>query len=74
MGPRILPSSMATAASNAYARNVAALVGVLVRDGVVTIDPADEIQAGVVVTRAGSIVNPSVAAAVGDTMIAGGVR
>jgi len=73
LGAGNLPSSVATAASNAYARNVAALMGVLVRDGVVTIDPADEIQAGVVVTRAGSIVNPSVAAAVGDAMIAGGV-
>jgi len=74
LGAGNLPSGMATAASNAYARNIAALVSALVRDGVVTIDPADEIQAGVVVTHAGSIVQPIVAEALGDALIAGGVR
>jgi NAD(P) transhydrogenase subunit alpha len=74
IGAGNLPSSMATAASNAYARNVAALVTELVRDGVPNIDPADELQAAVLVTQAGSIVNPAVAATVGDTTLAGGVR
>jgi NAD(P) transhydrogenase subunit alpha len=74
IGAGNLPSSMATAASNAYARNVAALVTALVRDGVPNIDPADEIQAAVLVTQAGSIVNPAVAATVGDAILAGGVR
>jgi NAD(P) transhydrogenase subunit alpha len=74
IGAGNLPSAMATAASNAYARNITALVTELVRDGVLVIDLTDEIQAAVVVTHAGSIVNPTVVATVGDSALAGGVR
>lgn len=58
-----LPSRMAPAASTAYARNITALLTQLVRDGELAIDLADDVQAGVVVTHQGSVVNPAVAAA-----------
>ena len=52
VGAPNLPSSMANAASAAYARNITALFLYLVREGEVVIDPSDEIQRGVVVTPA----------------------
>lgn len=61
IGAGNLPSVMATAASAAYARNISALLTLLVRDGALHIDLEDEIQAGVVVAHAGSVVNPAVA-------------
>ncbi len=73
IGAGNLPSNMATAASNAYSRNVTAMVTAMLRDGSLVVDPADEIQAAVLVTHAGSIVNPTVAATTGDTTVAGGV-
>ncbi|GAA2632273.1 NAD(P) transhydrogenase subunit alpha [Streptomyces vastus] len=45
IGAGRLPSAMATAASTAYARNLVALLCHLVRDGELTLDPADEITA-----------------------------
>ncbi|MGW2515537.1 NAD(P) transhydrogenase subunit alpha [Streptomyces sp. NPDC001617] len=45
IGAGRLPSAMATAASTAYARNLAALLRHLVRDGELVLDPADEITA-----------------------------
>ncbi|MGW2638488.1 NAD(P) transhydrogenase subunit alpha [Streptomyces sp. NPDC001348] len=45
IGAGRLPSAMATAASTAYARNLVALLRHLVRDGVLVLDPADEITA-----------------------------
>jgi NAD/NADP transhydrogenase alpha subunit len=47
-----------TAASTAYSHNIVALLAELVRDGALTIDPADEIQAGVVVTHQGTVAPP----------------
>jgi NAD(P) transhydrogenase subunit alpha len=61
IGAGNLPASMATAASTAYARNLNALLAHLIRDGVPHIDPTDEIQAGVVITHQGTVVNPAVA-------------
>jgi NAD(P) transhydrogenase subunit alpha len=78
IGAGNLPSTVAAAASNAYARNITALVIELVRDGVPVIDLDDELQAAVVVTHKGSVVNavvnPQVAALVGDLTLAGGAR
>ncbi|SRR6266566_4270731 len=65
IGAGNLPATMPTAASAAYARNVGALLGHLVRDGALAIDTTDEIQAGVVIAHAGKVVNPAVAAAAG---------
>jgi H+-translocating NAD(P) transhydrogenase subunit alpha len=62
IGAGNLPAQMPTAASTAYSHNVAALLTELVRDGALTIDPADEIQAGVVVTYQGQVIHPAVAA------------
>lgn len=56
VGAGNLPSSMAPAASTAYARNMTALLTHLVHDGEVVIDPADEIQAAILVTHAGTAV------------------
>jgi NAD(P) transhydrogenase subunit alpha len=61
MGAQNLPSSMPTAASNAYSRNISALLLSMVSDGALTIDTSDEIQAGVVVTHDGQVVHPAVA-------------
>jgi H+-translocating NAD(P) transhydrogenase subunit alpha len=52
VGATNLPSSMPVAASNAYSRNIAALLLHMTRDGALVIDPSDEIQAGVVVRDA----------------------
>jgi NAD(P) transhydrogenase subunit alpha len=61
IGPQNLPSTMATAASNAYSRNISALLLSMVSDGVLTIDLNDEVQTGVVVTHDGRVVHPAVA-------------
>jgi NAD(P) transhydrogenase subunit alpha len=50
VGAPNLASDMATAASAAYSRNVAALLRYLLRDGPLRFDPADEIHAGVFIT------------------------
>jgi len=61
IGAPNLPATMPTAASAAYSRNVSAFLAYLIRDGVVTVDPADEIQAGVLVTHNGAVVHPATA-------------
>jgi NAD(P) transhydrogenase subunit alpha len=57
---------MPAAASAAYSHNIAALLAELVRDGALTIDLTDEIQAGVVITHQGTVVHPAVAALLGS--------
>jgi H+-translocating NAD(P) transhydrogenase subunit alpha len=59
IGGGSLPSSMPTAASAMYARNISSLLLYLVKDGELTIDPGDDLQAGVVITRDGQIVHPA---------------
>jgi proton-translocating NAD(P)+ transhydrogenase subunit alpha len=61
IGAQNLPSTVPTAASNAYSRNMSALLLHMVRDGALVIDTGDEIQAGVVVTHDGTVVHPTVA-------------
>ena len=61
IGAQNLPSTVPTAASNAYSRNISALLLHLTKDGALAIDTSDEIQAGVVITRDGEVVNPAVA-------------
>jgi H+-translocating NAD(P) transhydrogenase subunit alpha len=67
IGAGNLPAQMPTAASTAYSHNIAALLAELVRGGALTIDPADEIQAGVVVTHQGQVIHPAVAALPGSS-------
>jgi proton-translocating NAD(P)+ transhydrogenase subunit alpha len=56
-----LPSTMPAAASAMYARNISTLLLYLVKDGQLTLDPDDELQAGVVITRDGAVVHPALA-------------
>ncbi len=72
IGAGNLPATMPTAASAAYARNLSALLAHIVRDGALAIDPSDEIQAGVVVTHAGKVINPAVAKVLDPAPAAGG--
>ncbi len=64
IGAGNLPSSMSRAASSAYSRNLASLLAHLTTDGVLQIDTADEITAGLLVTRDGHVVHPAVLAAI----------
>jgi H+-translocating NAD(P) transhydrogenase subunit alpha len=61
IGADNLPATMPTAASSAYSRNVATLLEYLTSGGVLAIDTSDEIQAGVVITHDGKVVNEAVA-------------
>ncbi len=61
VGAGNLPSSMPTAASTAYSRNVCALHTYLVKDGALALDPTDDIQAGVLVCHGGAVVHPATA-------------
>ena len=65
------PAAMATGASEAYARNLSALLAHLVRDGELQIDLSDEIQAGVVVTHGGEVVHPAVTASLAAAVTEG---
>jgi NAD(P) transhydrogenase subunit alpha len=62
IGASGLPSSMATAASAMYARNISALLLYLVSDGELALDRDDELQAGVIITSGGAIVHPALTA------------
>ena len=61
IGAQNLPSTMPTAASSAYSRNISALLLSMVSDGALAIDLSDEIQAGVVIAHDGQVVHPAVA-------------
>jgi len=61
IGAQNLPSTVPTAASSAYSRNISALLLHMTSDGALKIDLSDEIQAGVIVTHDGKIVHPAVA-------------
>ena len=66
IGATNLPATMPTSASQAYARNIGALLKHLLGDdGQVSIDLADEIQQGVVITHGGRVVHAATAAALG---------
>jgi H+-translocating NAD(P) transhydrogenase subunit alpha len=66
IGASNLAASVPTAASNAYARNITALLLHMVADGTLAIDTSDEIQAGVVITHDGQVVQPATAALLAD--------
>ena len=61
IGADNLPASMPTAASNAYSRNISALLLHLTKDGALAIDTGDEIQAGVVIAHDGRVIHEGVA-------------
>ena len=74
IGADNLPATVPTASSNAYSRNISALLLHMTSDGVLTIDTNDDIQAGVVITHSGNVVNEAVARLLpAETLTKGGV-
>jgi NAD(P) transhydrogenase subunit alpha len=61
IGADNLPATMPTAASNAYSRNISALLLHMTSDGALAVDTTDEIQAGVVIAHEGRVVHEGVA-------------
>jgi len=66
IGASNLAASVPTAASSAYARNLSTLLLHMVAGGALAIDTSDEIQAGVVITHGGAVVQPATAALLAD--------
>jgi NAD(P) transhydrogenase subunit alpha len=66
IGANSLPSTMPAAASAMYARNISALLLYMVKDGKLAIDLTDELQAGVVISRDGSVIHPALTAPAED--------
>jgi NAD(P) transhydrogenase subunit alpha len=60
IGAQNLPASVPTASSNAFSRNISALLLHMTSGGGLAIDTADEIQAGVVIAHDGEVVHPAV--------------
>ncbi|MDT7538144.1 MAG: H+-translocating transhydrogenase subunit alpha [Actinomycetota bacterium] len=58
IGAGNLPSRVPRASSTAYARNLTALLGLLVRDGALHVDLQDEVLAGLVITHDGIVNRP----------------
>jgi len=59
VGAENLASTMATAASMMYARNVSALLTYMSPDGQLKVDLDDDLVAGVVITHDGQVVHPA---------------
>ena len=57
LAPLNVPSTMAEHASQLYARNIEALLGLMIEGGRLKLDFEDEIIAGACITRGGDIVN-----------------
>jgi len=66
VAPLNVPSTMAEHASQLYARNIAALLDLMVRDGQLALDFDDEVIAGACMTRGGEIVHEGAKAAAGQ--------
>jgi NAD(P) transhydrogenase subunit alpha len=64
LGHMNVPSRIAVDASQLYARNLLAFLALIVADGRLRIDPADEIVKATLLTLDGRIVNPALAPAV----------
>jgi NAD(P) transhydrogenase subunit alpha len=62
IGAGNLAASVPTASSAAFARNVSSLLLHMAADGALAIDTSDEIQAGVVITHGGTVVQAATAA------------
>jgi NAD(P) transhydrogenase subunit alpha len=68
LGYSNLPNTLPEDASSLYARNVAALVGLFAKNGAVTLDLADEVIAGSLLTHDGQVRHaPTAAALAGGT-------
>jgi NAD(P) transhydrogenase subunit alpha len=67
IGAPNLPATVPVAASTAYARNVLALLALLMPGGEVVLDLDDEIQRAVIVTHGGRVVQPRIRALLEDS-------
>lgn len=63
IAPLNLPSTLAEHASSLYAKNISALLELMIKDGALEIDFEDEVIAGACITRGGEIVNEGAKAA-----------
>ena len=63
--PLNVPSTMAEHASQLYARNIEALLGLMIKDGKLELDFDDEVISGACITRGGEIVNEGAKQAAG---------
>jgi len=57
LGPSNLAATMPHDASGLYARNVFALLQILVKDGQIAVDPKDEVVAGTLLTHDGQVIH-----------------
>jgi NAD(P) transhydrogenase subunit alpha len=67
IAPLNLPSEMAPDASQLYAKNVASLLGLVIREGALSLDFEDEIIAGACITHQGEIRHEGAREAAGAT-------
>jgi H+-translocating NAD(P) transhydrogenase subunit alpha len=67
VGAGNLAASVPAASSAFLARNITTLLLYMVKDGALAIDPSDEIQAGVVITHDGAVIQPATAALLAQT-------
>jgi NAD(P) transhydrogenase subunit alpha len=67
IGAGNLAASVPAASSAFLARNITTLLLYMVKDGALAIDPTDEIQAGVVITHDGAVIQPATAALLART-------
>jgi NAD(P) transhydrogenase subunit alpha len=65
LAPLNVPSTMAEHASQLYARNIQALLGLMIEDGALKLDFEDEVIAGACITRDHEIVHEGAKAAAG---------
>src|SRR5215475_14011410 len=72
VAPLNVASTMAEHASQLYARNIQALLDLMVNEGALALDFDDEVIAGACITRGGEIVNEGVEAAAVGLSVAGG--
>lgn len=57
IGAQDMPSQLATAASEMYAKNIQTVINDIVKDGAITIDPDDDVMTDLVATYDGEIIS-----------------
>ncbi|MDA4134329.1 MAG: Re/Si-specific NAD(P)(+) transhydrogenase subunit alpha [Thaumarchaeota archaeon] len=67
IGPLNLPSTMAPQASQLYSRNITSFFSTVMKDGVLKIDPKDDVTRGALVINAGEVVHQATRAAIEGT-------
>ena len=67
IGPLNLPSTMAPQASQLYSRNITSFFSTVMKDGVLKIDPKDDVTRGALVINASEVVHPGTRTAIEGT-------